>query len=116
MPEIAPQNLNAIAQVVWWHLSYSLNHFVPEVILGSGFLLLILIDAAAPRAKSPGSKITRVTAGVCIALVTACYWRTKTKPLLARSSPRPAFLGERPRGTKTSAAITWYGHATWLTV
>jgi len=46
MPPPKPaESLTAIASTVQWHVQYSLAHFMPEVILACGFLVVILLSA-----------------------------------------------------------------------
>ncbi|MDP4199508.1 MAG: NADH-quinone oxidoreductase subunit N [Bacteroidota bacterium] len=46
-PPRLPESLSAIATTVQWYVQYSVIHFLPEVILTGGFLLVILLNALA---------------------------------------------------------------------
>ncbi len=47
-----PETLESIAHTVQGYVAISINSFCPELILGVGFLLAILLDALTPKATS----------------------------------------------------------------
>ncbi len=52
MPPPKPQTLETIAHTVQGYAAVSVNGFAPEIILGVGFLLAILLDAVTRKAPS----------------------------------------------------------------
>ena len=68
--------LSRIAQTVQAYSSVSLFHFIPELILGIGFLLAILIDAVTPRARTKNFTIIFAACVLAIAgIYSALEWR-----------------------------------------
>ncbi len=52
MPSPAPETLTTIAHAAQQYAAYSVNGFVPEIILVVGFLLAILLDALTRKSRS----------------------------------------------------------------
>ncbi len=51
-PAPPPETLASLAHTIQQYAAYSVNGFVPELILGAGFLLAILLDAITRRSQS----------------------------------------------------------------
>jgi proton-translocating NADH-quinone oxidoreductase chain N len=68
-PPKLPESLAAIAATVQWYVQYSLAHFLPEVILGCGFLLVILLNALA---RSDSGQRTTVYLSMVVLLLAGC--------------------------------------------
>ena len=51
MPPTSALDLHVVAETVRWYSQYSINHFLPEVILTIGFLLAIVLDVVTRRAQ-----------------------------------------------------------------
>ncbi len=67
-----PQTLETIAHAMQGYVAISVNGFIPEIILGVGFLLAILLDAITHKATSKRflvivAAIVLAAAGVCSA-------------------------------------------------
>jgi hypothetical protein len=56
---------------------------------------------------------SRVMEVFCIARASICFPAMKTNRILALSSPRPPFHGDKPSAMKITVVTTWYGRATW---
>ncbi len=70
MPPPKPsESLAVIANAVQWYVQYSLVHFLPEMILGGGFLAVILLNALA---RSDSGQRTTVYLSILVLALAGC--------------------------------------------
>src|SRR5579883_115109 len=89
MPPSSVPDLSSVARLVQAYSAYSLNGFVPEVILVGGFLIAILLDVFTRRAKSKSISIYFAIVVLAMAgIASAFQWQ----PFVAGQPWKPGHL------------------------